>query len=167
MSTIYVYCVYTAMSCMHNIVLFKGKIAKTMGILIVFLIGCLQNGPRSLVSRGGSRGGSALPPLKLEKIRFFGTKSWFFTRNTPKIFAPPSARCNWFRFWWNILCQNAVEIHDSPHGNKQSCKVIRKLPCKMLEEFCICTEGTMDRQNENNTWYCPLRWGGDIIIWWE
>ena len=30
-------------------------------------------------------------PLKLEKIRFFGVKSWFFTRNTPQIFAPPSA----------------------------------------------------------------------------
>jgi hypothetical protein len=29
-------------SCMHNIVLFKGEIAKTMGILIVFLIWCLK-----------------------------------------------------------------------------------------------------------------------------
>jgi hypothetical protein len=34
------------------------------------------------------------PPLKLEKILFFGLKSWFFTRNTPKMFAPPSARRN-------------------------------------------------------------------------
>jgi hypothetical protein len=25
-----------------------------------------------------------VPPLKLEKIWFFGVKSWFFTRNTPK-----------------------------------------------------------------------------------
>ena len=33
--------------------------------------------------RGGSRG--APPPLKLEKIWFVGVKSWFFTRNTPKI----------------------------------------------------------------------------------
>ena len=32
-----------------------------------------------------------VPPLKLEKIWFFGVKSWFFTRNTQKIFAPPSA----------------------------------------------------------------------------
>ena len=32
------------------------------------------------------------PPLKLEKIWFFGVKSWFFTRNTQTIFAPPSAR---------------------------------------------------------------------------
>ena len=30
-------------------------------------------------------------PPKLEKIWFFGVKSWFFTRNTPKIFVPPSA----------------------------------------------------------------------------
>ena len=36
------------------------------------------------------------PTLKLEKIWFFGVKSWFFTRNTPTIFAPPSARRNFF-----------------------------------------------------------------------
>ena len=35
--------------------------------------------------------------LKLEKIWFFGVKSWFFIRNTPKIFAPPSARRNFFK----------------------------------------------------------------------
>ena len=34
------------------------------------------------------------PPLELEKIRFFGVKSWFFTRNTPKVFAPPFAQRN-------------------------------------------------------------------------
>ena len=28
---------------------------------------------------------------------FFGVKSWFFTRNTPKIFVPPSARRNLFK----------------------------------------------------------------------
>jgi hypothetical protein len=38
------------------------------------------------------RGGS-----NLEKIWFFGVKSWFFTRNTPKLFAPPSARRNFFK----------------------------------------------------------------------
>ena len=31
------------------------------------------------------------PPLKLEKIWFVCVKSWFFTRNTPKSFAPTSA----------------------------------------------------------------------------
>jgi hypothetical protein len=36
-------------------------------------------------------------PLKLEKIWFFGIKSWFFTRITPTIFVPPSARRNFFK----------------------------------------------------------------------
>jgi hypothetical protein len=36
--------------------------------------------------RGRTRRAS---PLKFEKIWFFGVKSWLFTRNTPKIFAPP------------------------------------------------------------------------------
>jgi hypothetical protein len=39
---------------------------------------------------------SRLPP-QLEKIRFFDVKSWFFTQNTPTIFAPPSARRNFFK----------------------------------------------------------------------
>ena len=44
---------------------------------------------------GGALGAS--PPKKLEKIRFFGVKSWFFTRNTPTIFAPPSVRRNFLK----------------------------------------------------------------------
>ena len=37
------------------------------------------------------------PPLKLEKIWFFGVKSWFFTRNTPKIsHLPPQLEKIWF-----------------------------------------------------------------------
>jgi hypothetical protein len=52
--------------------------------------------------RGGSRWGGALdarppPPLKLEKIWFFGVKSWFFTRNTPTMFAPSYAQRNFFK----------------------------------------------------------------------
>jgi hypothetical protein len=46
---------------------------------------------------------SRLPP-QLKKIWFFGIKSWFFTRNTPKMFAPPSARRNFFKctpLTWN------------------------------------------------------------------
>ena len=38
------------------------------------------------------------PPLRLEKIWFFGVKSWFFTRNAPKIFVPPSDRRNFFKY---------------------------------------------------------------------
>ena len=41
--------------------------------------------------------GGGPPPLKLEKIEFFGVKSWFFTQNTPQIFAPPSTRRNFFK----------------------------------------------------------------------
>ena len=54
--------------------------------------------------RGGTRRGGGVhrtrraPHLKLKNIWFFGVKSWFFTRNTPKIFAPPSARRNFFKY---------------------------------------------------------------------
>ena len=41
--------------------------------------------------------------LKLEKIRFFGVKSGFFTRNTPKIFAPPYAIGKNMTFWCKIV----------------------------------------------------------------
>jgi hypothetical protein len=58
-------------------------------------------GPSSSWSYAGAdpEGGRTrrAPPLKLEKIRFFGVKSWFFTRNTPKNFPPPSARRNFFK----------------------------------------------------------------------
>jgi len=51
--------------------------------------------------RGGSRGGGGAarraPPLKLGKIWFFFLKSWFFTRNTPNIFAPPSPLADFFK----------------------------------------------------------------------
>jgi hypothetical protein len=50
--------------------------------------------------RGGSRGAHL---LKLEKIWFFGVKSWFFTRNTPNIFAPPSAIGKNMIFWRKIV----------------------------------------------------------------
>ena len=53
---------------------------------------------------GGAHPVRAPPPLKLEKIWFFGVKSWFFTRNTPKIFAPPSARRHFLKcapLTWN------------------------------------------------------------------
>ena len=41
--------------------------------------------------------GEGAPALKLEKIWFFGAKSWFIKRNTPKFFAPASARRNFFK----------------------------------------------------------------------
>ena len=48
-------------------------------------------------SRGSRGGGQVLPPKIGKKYDFFGVKSWFFTRSTPKIFAPPSARRNFFK----------------------------------------------------------------------
>ena len=40
-------------------------------------------------SNPGEDPGGTRAPLKLEKIWFFGVKSWFFTRNTTNIFLPP------------------------------------------------------------------------------
>ena len=45
---------------------------------------------------GGGGAHLARTPWNWKKIRFFGVRSWFFTRNTPTIFAPPSARWNFF-----------------------------------------------------------------------
>ena len=63
--------------------------------------------------QGGGRTRCAPLPYNWKKYDFFGVKSWFFTRNTPKIFAPPSARRNFFKCappnfksWirpWNVL----------------------------------------------------------------
>ena len=44
--------------------------------------------------RGQSSGGA---PPKIGNKKIFGVKSWFFTRNIPKFFAPPSARRNFFK----------------------------------------------------------------------
>ena len=41
--------------------------------------------------------------INWKKIWFFGVKSWFFTRNTQKIFAPPSAIGNNMIFWRKIV----------------------------------------------------------------
>ena len=60
---------------------------------------------------GGGDAPCARPPPKIgKKIWFFGVKSWFFRRNTPKIFAPPSARRNFFK------CAPYLEILDPPLG---------------------------------------------------
>ena len=53
---------------------------------------------------GADPGGGGTPPLKLEKIKKFGVKSWFFTQNTPKMFASPSTQSNSFNctpLTWN------------------------------------------------------------------
>ena len=61
--------------------------------------------------RGGSRRGGAHPVHALPKIGkimiFFGVKSWFFTQNTPTIFAPPSAIGKNIVFWRKIVIFHA------------------------------------------------------------
>jgi hypothetical protein len=60
-----------------------------------------RSGPYWIQRRGGLRVGGAHPappPPKIGKnMIFFGVKSWFFTRNTRTIFAPPSARRKFFK----------------------------------------------------------------------
>ena len=60
--------------------------------------------------RGGSRGRTrrAPPSPKSGKNMIFCVKSWFFTRNTPKLFAPRSARRVFFK------CAPSLEILDPP-----------------------------------------------------
>ena len=91
--------------------------------------------------RGGSRGGVCtqhVPPLKLEKIWFFGVKSWFFTRNTPTIFVPPSARRNFFK------CAPPLPLTwnpgSAPEAN-QSLLLLLNTVClaKKQQLFCCCT----------------------------
>jgi hypothetical protein len=71
--------------------------------VVIIVLSCIDESGssfREINTRGGSRREGAHPrraPLKLEKIWFFGVKSWFFTRNTPNIFAPTSARRNFFK----------------------------------------------------------------------
>ena len=54
-----------------------------------------------MIIAGADPGGGAPPARAHLKIKkkwfFFGVTSWFFTRNTPNIFGPPSARRNFFK----------------------------------------------------------------------
>ena len=59
------------------------------------IIGPRENQCTGVLPRGRSRGAHpARAPPKIEKKC---VKSWFFTRNTPNIFAPPSVRRNFFK----------------------------------------------------------------------
>ena len=60
---------------------------------------------------GGGGAPGARPPLKLEKIWFLGVKSWFFTRNTPQIFALPSAIGKNMIFCGKIVITELCNIH--------------------------------------------------------
>ena len=71
------------------------------------------------------RGASGAPPLKLEKKKKkkIAVKSWFFTRNTPEMFAPPSARRNFFK------C--------APLNLKSWIRPCRLFPVN--KDWCLCT----------------------------
>ena len=59
----------------------------------------LEHRTVSAIIKRGSRGAEAHParaPAKIGKNMIFCAKSWFFTRNTQKIFAPSSARRDFF-----------------------------------------------------------------------
>ena len=76
--------------------------------------------------RGGSRGVHPAPPplpLTWKKCDFWGVKSWFFTRNTPNIFEPPSARRNYFKctsLTWNPGSTPAIYRTGRKHTNHYS-----------------------------------------------
>ena len=70
------------------------------------------------------------PPSAIEKIWFFGVKSWFFTQNTPKMFAPSSAQRNflncappnlksWIRPWPLPVNRKFEQWHHPYQQNEQ------------------------------------------------
>jgi hypothetical protein len=89
--------------------------------------------PYRMLCRSGSGGGGDAP-LKLEKIWLFDVKSWFFTRNTPTIFAPPFALRNFFKC--NPLTWNpgfAPVVHNTNNSNLEvlCTNRLNKRPCCM------------------------------------
>jgi hypothetical protein len=85
----------------------------------VFLICCLEGDDillnvhscisRRTLTRGGSRGGGGhpAPPLKLEKIWFYGVKSCFFLHEMPQTFSrPPPLGAIFTRKNWKVWRYN-------------------------------------------------------------
>ena len=88
------------------------------------------------------------PPLKLGKIWFFSVKSWFFTRNTPKIFAPPSARRDFFKYapiswksWirpWDVSTKGKItlsEIREPYRRHWTYTELNQKLSVKKIHRY--------------------------------
>jgi hypothetical protein len=86
----------------------------------------------------GGRGGRTrrAPPLKLEKIWFFVVKSWFFTRNTSTIFAPPSAIGKNKIFWRKI-----VIFHTKYPQNFRASLRSAQFLCTLKLPICFKHEG--------------------------
>ena len=75
--------------------------------------------------------------LKLEKIWFFGVKSWFFTRNTSKMFAPPAARRNFFKFTPPPLTWNPGSAPGSSPG-RVKLKTLNSYLLLLYMNICCC-----------------------------
>jgi hypothetical protein len=85
------------------------------------------------------------------KTWFFGVKSWFFTRNTPKIFAPPSARRNLFKcapLTWNPGSVPAKYMYVIKSCNHDISETIRNIDNFQLYLWIIFQQYLL--------WYCSL-----------
>jgi hypothetical protein len=99
--------------------------------------------------RGGYRGRTRHPPPppppppKIGKNMIFWRKSGFFTRNTPKIFAPPSARPNLFKcthpLTWNPGSAPCIEYLLISYSNR---KYYYNLPKQVTTIQCIYPTGS-------------------------
>jgi hypothetical protein len=97
--------------------------------------------PKSGEDPGGAH--PARSPLKLEKIWLFCVKWWFFTRNTPKIFAPPSARRNFLKcapLAWNPGSAPGYVLLADDHENNASYFPFMSTK-KVVPYFCVLREG--------------------------
>jgi hypothetical protein len=77
----------------------------------------LQRHLQERIQGGGGR--TRYVPPKIGENMIFGIKSWFFTQNTPKIFAPPSARCNFFKY----APSASLKSWSCPWFSRWDCKV--------------------------------------------
>ena len=93
------------------------------GPLFLMKIPTVMHNYKSGADPGGRGGAPGARPPKIGKNINFWVKSWFFTRNIPKIYAPPSARRDFF-----------VNCAPPPHLKSW----IRLCKCYMLCQSRIC-----------------------------
>ena len=76
-----------------------------------------------------------------KKSDFFGVKSWFFTRNTPKFFAPPSARRNFLKCAPPPLTWNPGSAPDNVYGSSYywnfRTSSFKQVACLILKQICF------------------------------
>jgi hypothetical protein len=114
-----------------------------------------------------------MPPrwdVRGKKIRFFGVKLWFITRNTPKIFAPPSTIGKNMIFWRKIVIfhmkypkyfrtsLHKLYVHKSNrqrHSNNIQIKWKQIQTCHLL----------FTKYWTSPFWYWPPKIGKNKIFW--